>query len=131
MLLEHCLYIYLFRFFFIVCDDDADICVVLINISHVKKIRLKNEHLHFKKCKMNVKFLVVGVGMLGSMLCEKARKAALPRTYRARGYLGVGSLSATGDTKITDRSTWGHVTAEKLHRVLNHVQGAHRNSCLT
>nr|CAB3267289.1 probable tRNA pseudouridine synthase 2 [Phallusia mammillata] len=74
--------------------------------------------------------LVVGLKDLGSDLIKRFDRAKLPRKYLAHGHLGLASLSATGETKIVERSTWQHVTADKIARILMHIQGTHRKASI-
>ena len=75
-------------------------------------------------------FLVVGLQDDGESTLKQLKRLTLPRRYLAQGQFGIATISHETSSKVVDRSTWDHITAEQIDRVLTVMQGVHRNAAL-
>ena len=77
-------------------------------------------------------FAVVALQGKGERVLRNMHRARTPRKYRVSGKLGMASLNFTDaeDDKLTHRSSWQHISPEKIQNVLATLQGAHRNALI-
>ncbi|XP_076800540.1 pseudouridylate synthase TRUB2, mitochondrial-like [Clavelina lepadiformis] len=73
---------------------------------------------------------VLGLQEQGEEILQKMKKLNLPRRYQVKGQFGLASLTFGGESRIVEKSTWDHITEEKITRVLTVLQGKHRNACM-
>nr|XP_002130921.1 mitochondrial mRNA pseudouridine synthase Trub2-like [Ciona intestinalis]XP_004226081.1 mitochondrial mRNA pseudouridine synthase Trub2-like [Ciona intestinalis] len=73
---------------------------------------------------------VIGVKKKGEKQLKRLKYMKLSSTYRAFGQFGLTSMSHSPKTRILERSTWDHLSSDKINRVLMAMQGAHRNAML-
>lgn len=87
-------------------------------------------HVKLHKSLLFTYFSVVGVGEIGKRQLRHLGKLLLPRRYFVKGQFGQASLSHSKFSKVVDRSTYDHITEDKVNRLLTQIQGAHRNACI-
>uniref|UniRef100_H2YML1 Pseudouridine synthase II N-terminal domain-containing protein n=1 Tax=Ciona savignyi TaxID=51511 RepID=H2YML1_CIOSA len=73
---------------------------------------------------------VIGVDKKGENLTKRYQNMGLPRKYKVHGQFGFASMTHSPKSRILERSTWDHVTADKISRVLTTIQVSHRNAML-
>ncbi|XP_004613533.2 pseudouridylate synthase TRUB2, mitochondrial [Sorex araneus] len=71
--------------------------------------------------------LVLGVGR-GCGLLTDLYDAHVTRDYTVRGVLGKATDDFSEDGRLLERTTYDHVTREKLDRILAMVQGSHQKA---
>ena len=71
---------------------------------------------------------VMGLNVLGQQMIEDFYEERLSRTYEVRGRFGLRTTDGTEGSRVRERSTWHHVKAGSISKVLALVQGAHRNA---
>ncbi|XP_060056266.1 pseudouridylate synthase TRUB2, mitochondrial isoform X2 [Erinaceus europaeus] len=70
---------------------------------------------------------VLGVGH-GRRLLTDMYNAHLTKDYTVRGLLGKAADDFCEDGKLVEKSTYDHVTREKLDRILALIQGSHQKA---
>ncbi|XP_066112169.1 pseudouridylate synthase TRUB2, mitochondrial [Saccopteryx bilineata] len=71
--------------------------------------------------------LVLGVGRGRSLLTDMYN-AHLTKDYTVRGLLGKATDDFSEDGQLVEKTTYDHVTREKLDRILALIQGSHQKS---
>uniref|UniRef100_A0A673U2D8 TruB pseudouridine synthase family member 2 n=1 Tax=Suricata suricatta TaxID=37032 RepID=A0A673U2D8_SURSU len=71
--------------------------------------------------------LVLGVGH-GCSLLTDMYNAHLTKDYTVRGLLGKATDDFCEDGRLVEKSTYDHVTREKLDRILAVIQGSHQKA---
>ncbi|XP_025768095.1 mitochondrial mRNA pseudouridine synthase TRUB2 [Puma concolor] len=71
--------------------------------------------------------LVLGVGHGRSLLTDMYN-AHLTKDYTVRGLLGKATDDFCEDGRLVEKSTYDHVTREKLDRILALIQGSHQKA---
>ncbi|XP_075416825.1 pseudouridylate synthase TRUB2, mitochondrial [Tenrec ecaudatus] len=74
--------------------------------------------------------LVLGVGQ-GRRLLTDMYNAHLTKDYTVRGLLGRATDDFSADGKLVEKTTFDHVTREKLDRILAMIQGSHQKALVT
>lgn len=74
--------------------------------------------------------LVLGVGRGRSLLTDMYN-AHLTKDYTVRGLLGKATDDFCEDGRLVEKTTYDHVTREKLDRILALIQGAHQKALVT
>ncbi|KAF6127972.1 TruB pseudouridine synthase family member 2 [Phyllostomus discolor] len=71
--------------------------------------------------------LVLGVGRGRSLLTDMYN-AHLTKDYTVRGLLGKATDDFSEDGRLVEKTTYDHVTREKLDRILALIQGSHQKA---
>lgn len=71
--------------------------------------------------------LVLGVGH-GCRLLTDMYNAHLTKDYTVRGLLGKATDDFCEDGRLVEKTTYDHVTREKLDRILAMIQGSHQKA---
>ncbi|KAG8512769.1 Mitochondrial mRNA pseudouridine synthase TRUB2 [Galemys pyrenaicus] len=71
--------------------------------------------------------LVLGVGR-GCGLLTDVHSAHLTKDYTVRGLLGRATADFRADGRLLEKTTYDHVTREKLDRILALIQGSHQKA---
>ncbi|EAW87772.1 TruB pseudouridine (psi) synthase homolog 2 (E. coli), isoform CRA_c, partial [Homo sapiens] len=71
--------------------------------------------------------LVLGVGH-GCRLLTDMYNAHLTKDYTVRGLLGKATDDFREDGRLVEKTTYDHVTREKLDRILAVIQGSHQKA---
>ncbi|XP_017911359.1 PREDICTED: probable tRNA pseudouridine synthase 2 isoform X2 [Capra hircus] len=74
--------------------------------------------------------LVLGVGH-GCGLLTDMYNAHLTKDYAVRGLLGKATDDFCEDGRLVEKTTYDHVTREKLDRILAVIQGSHQKALVT
>ncbi|XP_055397259.1 pseudouridylate synthase TRUB2, mitochondrial [Bubalus kerabau] len=74
--------------------------------------------------------LVLGVGH-GRGLLTDMYNAHLTKDYTVRGLLGKATDDFCEDGRLVEKTTYDHVTREKLDRILAVIQGSHQKALVT
>ncbi|XP_069436172.1 pseudouridylate synthase TRUB2, mitochondrial isoform X4 [Ovis canadensis] len=74
--------------------------------------------------------LVLGVGH-GCGLLTDMYNAHLTKDYTVRGLLGKATDDFCEDGRLVEKTTYDHVTREKLDRILAVIQGSHQKALVT
>ncbi|KAM7093041.1 pseudouridylate synthase TRUB2, mitochondrial isoform 2-T2 [Molossus nigricans] len=74
--------------------------------------------------------LVLGVGH-GCSLLTDMYNAHLTKDYTVRGLLGKATDDFCEDGRLVEKTTYDHVTREKLDRILALIQGSHQKALVT
>ncbi|XP_070286662.1 pseudouridylate synthase TRUB2, mitochondrial isoform X2 [Myotis yumanensis] len=74
--------------------------------------------------------LVLGVGQGRSLLTDMYN-AHLTKDYTVRGLLGKATDDFREDGRLVEKTTYDHVTREKLDRILAVIQGSHQKALVT
>ncbi|XP_059747156.1 pseudouridylate synthase TRUB2, mitochondrial isoform X3 [Bos taurus] len=74
--------------------------------------------------------LVLGVGH-GRRLLTDMYNAHLTKDYTVRGLLGKATDDFCEDGRLVEKTTYDHVTREKLDRILAVIQGSHQKALVT
>ncbi|KAM9721847.1 pseudouridylate synthase TRUB2, mitochondrial isoform 2-T2 [Dama dama] len=74
--------------------------------------------------------LVLGVGH-GRGLLTDMYNAHLTKDYTVRGVLGKATDDFCEDGRLVEKTTYDHVTREKLDRILAVIQGSHQKALVT
>ncbi|KAK1334091.1 hypothetical protein QTO34_005091 [Cnephaeus nilssonii] len=74
--------------------------------------------------------LVLGVGQGCSLLTDMYH-AHLTKDYTVRGLLGKATDDFREDGRLVEKTTYDHVTREKLDRILSVIQGSHQKALVT
>lgn len=74
--------------------------------------------------------LVLGVGQ-GCSLLTDMYNAHLTKDYTVRGLLGKATDDFREDGRLVEKTTYDHVTREKLDRILAVIQGSHQKALVT
>ncbi|XP_020019893.1 pseudouridylate synthase TRUB2, mitochondrial [Castor canadensis] len=74
--------------------------------------------------------LVLGVGH-GCRLLTNMYHAHLTKDYTVRGLLGKATDDFCEDGRLVEKTTYDHVTREKLDRILAVIQGSHQKALVT
>ncbi|XP_060613158.2 pseudouridylate synthase TRUB2, mitochondrial isoform X2 [Anolis sagrei] len=72
---------------------------------------------------------VLGVGH-GNKLLHDLYNAHLSRTYTVRGMFGKATDDFSDEGKLIEKTTFDHITREKLERILSVIQGSHHKALL-
>ncbi|XP_015270414.1 PREDICTED: probable tRNA pseudouridine synthase 2, partial [Gekko japonicus] len=72
---------------------------------------------------------VLGVGR-GNQLLDEVRDAHLSRTYTVRGLFGKATDDFSDTGKLIEKTTFDHITGEKLERILSVIQGSNHKALL-
>ncbi|XP_007475135.1 pseudouridylate synthase TRUB2, mitochondrial [Monodelphis domestica] len=71
--------------------------------------------------------LVLGVGR-GNKLLTDIHNAHLTKDYTVRGLLGKATDDFTDEGRLIEKTTYDHITQEKLSRILAVIQGSHQKA---
>uniref|UniRef100_A0A6Q2ZNX9 Pseudouridine synthase II N-terminal domain-containing protein n=1 Tax=Esox lucius TaxID=8010 RepID=A0A6Q2ZNX9_ESOLU len=74
--------------------------------------------------------LVLGVGQGNKSLTDLFR-SVVTRDYTLEGEFGMGTDDFTHTGRLIERTTYGHITRDKLERVLAMMQGSNQKALLT
>ncbi|XP_074067147.1 pseudouridylate synthase TRUB2, mitochondrial isoform X1 [Macrotis lagotis] len=74
--------------------------------------------------------LVLGVGH-GNRLLTDIYNAHLTKDYTVRGLLGKATDDFSDEGRLIEKTTYDHVTPEKLSRILAVIQGSHQKALVT
>lgn len=74
--------------------------------------------------------LVLGLGK-GNNALDSLYRSHVTRDYTLEGEFGMATDDFTHTGRVIEKSTYGHVTQEKLERVLAMVQGANQKALIT
>ncbi|XP_043841898.1 mitochondrial mRNA pseudouridine synthase TRUB2 [Dromiciops gliroides] len=74
--------------------------------------------------------LVLGVGR-GNKLLTDIYNAHLTKDYTVRGLLGKATDDFSDEGRLIEKTTYDHVTPEKLSRILTVIQGSHQKALVT
>ncbi|XP_051836058.1 pseudouridylate synthase TRUB2, mitochondrial isoform X2 [Antechinus flavipes] len=74
--------------------------------------------------------LVLGVGR-GNKLLTDIYNAHLTKDYTVRGLLGKATDDFSDEGRLIEKTTYDHVTPEKLSRILAVIQGSHQKAMVT
>ncbi|XP_036426823.1 mitochondrial mRNA pseudouridine synthase TRUB2 [Colossoma macropomum] len=74
--------------------------------------------------------LVLGLGN-GNTALESLYKSHVTRAYTLEGEFGMATDDFTHTGQVIERTTYGHVTQDKLERVLAMIQGANQKALIT
>ncbi|XP_074149888.1 pseudouridylate synthase TRUB2, mitochondrial isoform X2 [Sminthopsis crassicaudata] len=74
--------------------------------------------------------LVLGVGH-GNKLLTDIYNAHLTKDYTVRGLLGKATDDFSDEGRLIEKTTYDHVTPEKLSRILAVIQGSHQKAMVT
>nr|XP_008121049.1 PREDICTED: probable tRNA pseudouridine synthase 2 isoform X2 [Anolis carolinensis] len=72
---------------------------------------------------------VLGLGH-GNKLLHDLYNAHLSRTYTVRGLFGKATDDFSDEGKLIEKTTFDHITREKLERILSVIQGSHHKALL-
>lgn len=64
----------------------------------------------------------------GTKLSYLVNEARLTRAYKLHGELGKATDTYFWNGKTVERTTFGHVTREKIDSVVAHIQAAHQKA---
>ncbi|KAG7253511.1 hypothetical protein CRUP_015362, partial [Coryphaenoides rupestris] len=73
--------------------------------------------------------LVIGVGR-GNKLLNDLYQMCVTRDYTLDGEFGIATDDFSSTGKIVERSTYDHITRDKLEKVLAMLQGANQKALL-
>lgn len=73
--------------------------------------------------------LVIGVGN-GNKALSDLYRSRISRDYTLEGEFGIATDNFSQTGRIIERSTYGHITRDKLERVLAMIQGANQKALL-
>ncbi|KAL7891489.1 hypothetical protein AOLI_G00009650 [Acnodon oligacanthus] len=74
--------------------------------------------------------LVLGLGN-GNTALESLYRSHVTRAYTLEGEFGMATDDFTHSGRVIERTTYGHVTQDKLERVLAMIQGANQKALIT
>ncbi|KAL6457907.1 hypothetical protein MHYP_G00331370 [Metynnis hypsauchen] len=74
--------------------------------------------------------LVLGLGN-GNTALDSLYRSHVTRAYTLEGQFGMATDDFTHSGRVIERTTYGHVTQDKLERVLAMVQGANQKALIT
>lgn len=72
-------------------------------------------------------FSVLGIND-GTKLTYKINVARPTRAFKVHGQLGKATDTHFWNGKTVERATYGHVTREKIDRIVAHIQAAHQKT---
>ncbi|XP_039257026.2 pseudouridylate synthase TRUB2, mitochondrial-like [Styela clava] len=69
-----------------------------------------------------------GLQTTGKEMINSLSRLRFPRSYYLYGKFGLATTKFHNDAKVTERTTWDHISETKITRLLCMIQGSYRNA---